>query len=225
LAIVSASCAVATESSNLVGDGPEIDLTAIGDPLVEPEVVGDEPDMPGTPDDALFIPTGDFAIIYLLADASSSSGYSDGLIPVARPLAVLSAPVTDLAATTIAFLLVGPTPPESEGEPAVSTAIPADTRLLGLTVADGVASIDLSAEFAAPAGPTARRPASSRSSSPSPASPTSTGSPSASKVSRPDGSAVTASTCASPSTGPLSRRRPPRSSSSHRRAGLWRRAR
>ncbi|MRS11861.1 MAG: hypothetical protein EG823_02165 [Actinobacteria bacterium] len=57
-------------------------------------------------------------------------------------------PYTEAVATAaINALLTGPTPQEQTTWPAISTNIPAGTRLLGLTVANGIAKIDLSKEF------------------------------------------------------------------------------
>jgi germination protein M len=65
---------------------------------------------------------------------------SSGLVPILREV-----PATKAVATAaIAALLEGPTSDESG---AMSSAIPAGTRLLGLTINDGVATVDLSREF------------------------------------------------------------------------------
>lgn len=52
-----------------------------------------------------------------------------------------------VASAAIEALLAGPTDAELTTWPAISSAIPDDTKLLGLTVADGIAKIDLSREF------------------------------------------------------------------------------
>lgn len=65
---------------------------------------------------------------------------SSGLVPVLREV-----PATKAVATAaMAALLDGPTETESG---AMSSAVPAGTRLLGLAVAGGVATVDLSGEF------------------------------------------------------------------------------
>ena len=65
---------------------------------------------------------------------------SSGLVPILREV-----PATKAVATAaMAALLEGPTETESG---AMSSAIPSDTRLLGLTIKDGVATVDLSSEF------------------------------------------------------------------------------
>ena len=57
-------------------------------------------------------------------------------------------PASDAVATAaIEALIAGPTDAELATWPAIASSIPAGTRLLGLTVANGVAKIDLSREF------------------------------------------------------------------------------
>lgn len=51
----------------------------------------------------------------------------------------------DVATNAIQALIEGPTPAEQDTE--LSSAIPADTLLLGLTIEDGLATVDLSREF------------------------------------------------------------------------------
>ena len=68
---------------------------------------------------------------------------SAGLVPVLREI-----PSTKAVATAaVTALLDGPTARERGGDPAISTVIPTGTKLLDLTVTDGVASVDLSSEF------------------------------------------------------------------------------
>jgi germination protein M len=65
------------------------------------------------------------------------------LVPVHR-----GAPETEgVGAAAVTALLEGPTSGENEGIPSISTAIPEGTRLLGLVIEDGVATVDLSGEF------------------------------------------------------------------------------
>jgi hypothetical protein len=65
---------------------------------------------------------------------------SSGLVPILREV-----PATKAVATAaMAALLEGPKGTESG---AMSSAVPARTRLLGLAIKDGVATIDLSSEF------------------------------------------------------------------------------
>ena len=65
---------------------------------------------------------------------------SSGLVPILREV-----PATKAVATAaVAALLEGPNGTESG---AMSSAVPAGSRLLGLAITDGVATIDLSSEF------------------------------------------------------------------------------
>lgn len=56
----------------------------------------------------------------------------------------------DVAANAIRELIAGPTAEEQDTE--LSTSVPPDTLLLGLTIRDGIATIDLSREFEAGGG-------------------------------------------------------------------------
>jgi spore germination protein GerM len=58
-------------------------------------------------------------------------------------------PTVETAAAALEALLAGPTDDEAASAPALSTQIPEGTELLDVTIADGVATVDLSAEFAA----------------------------------------------------------------------------
>ena len=65
---------------------------------------------------------------------------SSGLVPVLREVSATKA----VATAAMAALLDGPTEPESG---AMSSAVPAGTRILGLSIKDGIATVDLSSEF------------------------------------------------------------------------------
>jgi hypothetical protein len=66
---------------------------------------------------------------------------SEGLVAVLREV-----PATKSVATAaVTALLAGPT--NAETGRSISTAVPAGSRLLGISIADGVATIDLSSEF------------------------------------------------------------------------------
>jgi spore germination protein GerM len=89
-------------------------------------------------------------VVYFLKDGA--------LIPVARDLRVLNVrPLPQLGPLALDLLLwgpgawdAGPLPdPVAAAEAQLTTAIPEGTEVLGLTVADGVAAVDFSAEFAA----------------------------------------------------------------------------
>jgi spore germination protein GerM len=93
-----------------------------------------------------------FPIYLFLADNGTETAPGPYLVPKARTTAVMSAPVGDLHALALEFLIVAPTPGETEGVPTISSAIPEGTLLNGVTVAGGVATVDLSADFAGGGG-------------------------------------------------------------------------
>lgn len=92
-------------------------------------------------------PTGDAVVYFYVEDDGTQLGDGPYLIPMARPYAVLSHFVTDPVYETLNFLLTGTYPGEEEAGPALFSAIPEGTRLLGLEVADGIATVDLSSGF------------------------------------------------------------------------------
>lgn len=68
---------------------------------------------------------------------------NEGLVPVLREV-----PETKAVATAaMTALLAGPKGAELGSRPAMFTAIPDGTQLLGVTIADGIATADLSREF------------------------------------------------------------------------------
>jgi spore germination protein GerM len=68
---------------------------------------------------------------------------NEGLVPVLREV-----PETKAVATAaMRALLAGPNDQEMDGRPAMFTAIPEGTRLLGLSIKDGIATVNLSREF------------------------------------------------------------------------------
>jgi germination protein M len=68
---------------------------------------------------------------------------SDGLVPVLREV-----PRTKAVATAaMTELLEGPTAAELAASPALSTTVPRGTRLLGISIERGIATVDLSGEF------------------------------------------------------------------------------
>jgi hypothetical protein len=100
---------------------------------------------------------GDAVVYFFVEDDGTQLGAGPYLIPVARPLAVLSHFVTDPAYEALNFLLIGTYPGEEEAGPALFSTIPEGTELLGLEVAGGIATVDLSAEFTAGDGSALRR--------------------------------------------------------------------
>jgi germination protein M len=72
---------------------------------------------------------------------------SEGLVPY-----LFEVPKTQAIATAAMAALLGGAPTNRDGFPEISSAIPAGTKLLGLSIANGVATVDLSGEFAAGGG-------------------------------------------------------------------------
>ncbi|MHB1136776.1 MAG: GerMN domain-containing protein [Coriobacteriia bacterium] len=95
----------------------------------EPEPTEPEPTEPENPEDMT-------VMLYWVSAGENALG-------VQRTLPYSEA----VAAAAIEALIDGPTDAELTTWPAISSAIPAGTQLLGITIADGVAKIDLSKEF------------------------------------------------------------------------------
>ena len=87
--------------------------------------------------------------VYLfLDDVTATNRPGPFLVPVARSVPK----TTDGVAAALEALLKGPTAAEADSIPALSTAIPANTLLLGVSIADGVATVDLSRQYEAGGG-------------------------------------------------------------------------
>ena len=82
---------------------------------------------------------------FFLDDAA---GGDPGLVPVLRT--VPKSKATAKAAMTM--LLAGPSAKERAANPRIRTMIPSDTELLGINISDGLATVDLSADFASGGG-------------------------------------------------------------------------
>ena len=81
--------------------------------------------------------------VYFLLDELDDQSPGPFLVPVYRELEA----ETDLAMTVVEALLAGPTNAETTGTPAMSTAIPAGTEVLGVDTSGGRATVDLSSEY------------------------------------------------------------------------------
>lgn len=86
--------------------------------------------------------TSGMAVYYLLEQLDDDPP-GPFLVPVYREAAVGSDPAT----TALQVLLDGPNSDETTGTPAISTAIPDGTEILGVDVSDGLATVDLSGEY------------------------------------------------------------------------------
>lgn len=145
LMILSAACA----SSGSAGTIPPVEPTpapsvAQGSPDVTPAPTSPSSPAPtgsptATPDEGTTIVR---AYFYLGGEPGTA-----GLVPLLREV-----PATKAVATAaMNELLAGPTSTESGGR-TITSAIPTGSRLLGLTVSGGVATVDLSSEFASGGG-------------------------------------------------------------------------
>ena len=85
---------------------------------------------------------------YFMMAATGDDTSGPFLVPVARDITTPAVPGTP----TVEWLLSGPTQAEVDGTPSIRSEIPAGTELLGLSVANGVATVDLSSEFASGGG-------------------------------------------------------------------------
>jgi hypothetical protein len=79
----------------------------------------------------------------------AEDGHPDRTGPFVAPVARRVAETAATAEASLEALLEGPTAGEASLIPALSTEIPSGTELNSVTIADGVATVDLSAEFAA----------------------------------------------------------------------------
>jgi germination protein M len=77
----------------------------------------------------------------------TSEGSEADLLPILREV-----PETRAVATAAMNAILGGPTASDPGYPSIGSAIPAGTRLLGLTIKDGVATVDLSSEFESGSG-------------------------------------------------------------------------
>jgi germination protein M len=114
------------------------------EPSTEPSSSAEPTGTPGSsaPPSASPAPTPADTMIVRVYFVLGGEPGTEGLVPLLRvvpkSVAVGSAAMNEL--------LAGPTAAEA-GDRTITTAIPSGTRLLGLTVKDGVATVDLSSEF------------------------------------------------------------------------------
>ena len=72
---------------------------------------------------------------------------AEGLGPFVRPVIRQIKPTLEVARAAVNELIAGPTPDETAGTPAIHGGLPTGTQLLGLTIGDGMARVDLSEEI------------------------------------------------------------------------------
>jgi len=92
-------------------------------------------------------PPADVAVVpyFYVDEAGHPNRQGPFLLPVTRQVPATQA----VARAAMEQLLAGPDAGEGDGVPSISTAIPAGSRLLGLTISEGIAIVDLSSEFEA----------------------------------------------------------------------------
>ena len=102
---------------------------------------GSSADPSATPATSSPSPSDDTVVIRAYFYLGGEPG-SAGLVPVLRDVPRTQA----IGTAALNALLTGPSAAES-GDREITSAVPAGTRLLGLTIDDGVATVDLSSEF------------------------------------------------------------------------------
>ena len=154
IALVAILVGACTQSSG--GLGP---IGSAG-PSAEPSVVPGSPDLtpqpsspgpsPSTPPGSTAEPTapsGGSSVVRAYFYLGGPEG-SAGLVAVLREIPATQA----VARAAMNALLAGPQGSELDASPAITSAVPAGTRLLGLSIANGIATVDLSREFEAGGG-------------------------------------------------------------------------
>jgi spore germination protein GerM len=82
-------------------------------------------------------------VVYFMLEQLDDDPPGPFLVPVHREAVVRDDP----AMTVMQVLLDGPTSDETAGTPAISTAIPESTEILGIELLDGLATVDLSGKY------------------------------------------------------------------------------
>jgi germination protein M len=143
--ILTAVLAACTGGSGSLGSLPPAETAqpsvVLGSPDVTPGASPDASESPSPSEIPSASPAGTTIVraYFFLAGPQGSSG----IVPVLR-----ETPATKGVATAaMTALLAGPSPKEAAATPAISTTVPAGTQLLGLSITNGVATVDLSSEF------------------------------------------------------------------------------
>jgi germination protein M len=88
-------------------------------------------------------PATEGIVVYFLLEELEADAGGPFLVPVFREIQAGS----DMPMAALEALVDGPDDGETEGIPSISTAIPEGSSVLGVTVEEGLASVDLSDEF------------------------------------------------------------------------------
>ena len=130
-----AACSPGTGDLGPVATPPPTTTPSLDAPSPEPTAGGSpEPTPDGSPGETTTI-----RVYFFLESFTHQPGLAPILYEIPRTQAVATA--------AMGFLLDGPSDMEDPTQPALFTTIPDGTRLLGITIDDGVATVDLSREF------------------------------------------------------------------------------
>lgn len=139
----SADASVEVPSGDATAGVPSPSASAVPTPSAIPTGVQPTPASTATPAPS---PTGTTIVrAYFYLGSFTGSG---GLVPVLRVVPLTQA----VASAAMRALLAGPSATELAARPAMYTDVPDGTRLLGLSIKNGVATVDLSSEFELDAG-------------------------------------------------------------------------
>jgi sporulation and spore germination protein/immunoglobulin-like protein involved in spore germination len=143
--ILTAVLAACTGGSGSLGTLPPAETAqpsvVLGSPDVTPGASPDASESPSPSDGPSASPAGTTIVraYFILAGPQGSSG----IVPVLREIAATKG----VATAAMTALLAGPNAREQAATAKISTTIPAGTQLLGLSITNGVATVDLSREF------------------------------------------------------------------------------
>jgi len=143
--ILMAVLAACTGGSGSLGTLPPAETAqpsvVLGSPDVTPGTSPDASESPSPSNGPSASPTGTSIVraYFFLAGPQGSTG----IVPVLREIPA----TTGVAKAAMTALLAGPNGKEAAATPGISTTIPAGTQLLGLSIDNSVATVDLSREF------------------------------------------------------------------------------
>ena len=143
--ILIAVLAACTGGSGSLGTLPPAETAqpsvVLGSPDVTPGTSPDNSESPSPSEGPSASPAGTTIVraYFFLAGPQGSAG----IVPVLREIPA----TTGVAKAAMTALLAGPNGKEAAATPGISTTIPAGTQLLGLSINNGVATVDLSREF------------------------------------------------------------------------------
>ncbi|MGH8915644.1 MAG: GerMN domain-containing protein [Acidimicrobiia bacterium] len=116
-------------------------------PAAPTTTIAPAPTTTAAPTPTTTAPPADITVVsyFYIDEAGHPERTGPFLLPVTRKVPATKA----VAGAAMDQLLAGPSGGEREGVPSISSAIPEGARLLGLTISDGIATVDLSSGFEA----------------------------------------------------------------------------